>query len=79
MSTLAKVFAILIGLAILLPGLCFVAFGVLFAWARLTRQDDPYGLTEMAPWQLLMGAGLTIAAILIFRQIGRRPPGPPPR
>lgn len=79
MSTFAKVALVILGLAILLPGLCFVFFGVWFAGGWLAAAPDMYGFYRMAPWQLLIGAVLTIVAILIFRRIGRQPPGPPSR
>ena len=73
MSTFAKVALVILGLAILLPGLCFVFFGVWLAGGWLAAAPDMYGFYRMAPWQLL------IVAILIFRRIGRQPPGPPSR
>lgn len=71
MSTLAKVILILIGICLLLPGLCFLTFGVWFAGGWLAAAPDMYGFYRMAPWQLLIGAVLTLIAILIFRRIGK--------
>lgn len=71
MSTLAKVALVFLGLALLLPGLCFLFFGVWFAGGWLSAAPDMYGFYRMAPWQLLIGTALTVAAIFVFWRLAR--------
>lgn len=66
MSTLAKFALFVLGLALLLPGLCFLFFGGWFAVGWLSTGPDMYGFYRMIPWQLLIGIGLTFAAIFVF-------------
>lgn len=69
MSTFAKLALALLGLALLLPGLCFLFFGGWFAMGWLSTGPDMYGFYRMIPWQLLIGTALTVAAIFIFRHL----------
>ncbi len=71
MSTFGKITFVILGLALLLPGLCFIGFGLFFGLAKLQGENDMYGFLSWAPYQLLIGAVLTILAILIFRRIGK--------
>lgn len=75
MSTSGKILAAFLGLLVLLPGLCFLAFGVMFAFTK----PDHYGFTRLAPQQFVIGAVLTVVAILIFRYIGKHGGKPPPK
>lgn len=72
MSTFAKAALALLGLALLLPGLCFIVVGGSFAMAWFAKGLDMYGFYRMAPWQLLIGTALTLAAIFVFKRLADR-------
>lgn len=65
----AKIALVGLGLALLLPGLCFLFFGGWFTIGWLATGPDMYGFYRMIPWQLLIGTGLTAAAIFIFNRL----------
>jgi len=72
MSTLAKIALVFLGLALLLPGLCFLFFGGVFVMAWFAKGLDMYGFYRLAPWQLLIGAALTLAAFFVFKRLADR-------
>ena len=69
MKTLRIVLLVLAGLIVLLPGLCFVGFGLLFGAEMLSGAGGNYGFGQMAPFQLIIGGLLTWAAIAIFMRL----------
>lgn len=64
MALWLKVLLVLIGILILLPGLCFFAFGLVFAGSL------PASASIVLVW-FGIGALLTLGAVGIFRQIGK--------
>ncbi len=71
MSTLAKPALVLLGVALLLPGPCFLFFGGWFTIGWLTTGPEMFRLYWMIPWQLLTGTALTVAAIFVFWRLAR--------
>ena len=71
MSTFGKIFAAFLGLLVLLPGLCFLAFGIWWAGGWLSEAPDMYGFHRVAPTLLVVGAVLTAVAILIFLYLSK--------
>ena len=71
MSTFGKILAAFLGLLVLLPGLCFLAFGIWWAGGWLSAAPDMYGFYRLAPIQLVVGAVLTVVAVLIFRHLAK--------
>lgn len=64
MGNIGKLVLGFLGLCILLPGLCFFAFGILFLG------NLPASVPLVLVW-FGIGALLTWAAVAIFRQIGK--------
>ena len=72
MNTVLKVFAVLLGLCLLLPGLCTLFFGGSFALTALSGSRDTYGFGNLAiPW-LAVGGLLSWAGIMVFIWTFRR-------
>lgn len=69
MKTLRMVLLVLAGLIVLLPGLCFLGFGLMFGADMLSGNQDSYGLLQLAPFQLVIGGLFTWAAIAIFMRL----------
>lgn len=62
------------GLALLLPGLCFLGFGLYFAGGSiLSGMRDAYGLIPISLIQLGIGGLLTWGAVAVFSAIGKQP------
>lgn len=62
------------GLALLLPGLCFLGFGLYFAGGSiLSGMRDTYGLIPISLIQLGIGGLLTWGAVAVFSAIGKQP------
>ena len=62
------------GIAMLLPGLCFLGFGLYFAGGSLlSGVRDIYGLLPISLVQLVIGGLLTWGAVAVFSAIGKQP------
>jgi hypothetical protein len=66
MNIVLKVFAVLLGLCILLPGLCTLYFGGGFALSALSGSRDMYGFSGLAIPLLLIGGLVTWFGIMIL-------------
>jgi Ni/Fe-hydrogenase subunit HybB-like protein len=71
-NTFLKVLAALIGLCVLLPGLCTLLFGGGFALSALSGSRDQYGFSGLAIPLLIVGALVTWFGIMIFIWTFRR-------
>lgn len=69
MKTLRILLLIVAGLIVLLPGLCFLGFGLMFGIDALGGAGNSYGLLQLAPVQLVIGGLLTWGAVAIFMQL----------
>jgi hypothetical protein len=63
---LLKIFGALLGLLMLLPGLCTLLFGGGFAISAFSGSRDTYGLSGLAIPLLVVGALLTWFGIMIL-------------
>jgi 4-hydroxybenzoate polyprenyltransferase len=62
------------GLALLLPGLCFLGFGLYFVGGTiLSGTRDIYGFIPISLIQLVIGGLLTWGAVAVFSAIGKQP------
>jgi hypothetical protein len=67
-----KVFAVLLALCMILPGLCTLFFGGSFALSALSGSQEMYGFSNLAiPW-LLIGGLVTWFGIMILIWTFRR-------
>lgn len=61
------------GIALLLPGLCFLGFGLYFAGGSLlSGVRDIYGVLPISLIQLVIGGLLTWGAVAVFSAIGKQ-------
>jgi len=72
MNTVLRILAVLLGLCVLLPGLCTLFFGGAFSLEALSNGRDMYGFTDLALPLLLVGALITWLGIMIFIWTFRR-------
>lgn len=73
MNTVLKVFAVLLALCMILPGLCTVLFGGYFSLSFMsTGGHDTYGLGSTGIAMLLIGALVTWFGIMILIWTFRR-------
>ncbi len=61
---MGRIFAVIVGLILLLPGLCTLVFGVNFLSSSYTR--------AMAPLWFIVGGGVTAAGIAVLVAASRR-------
>ena len=72
--TLGILLLLFSGIALLLPGLCFLGFGLYFAGGSLlSGVRDIYGVLPISLIQLVIGGLLTWGAVAVFSAIGKQP------
>ena len=77
MNTFIRIIVALCGIALLLPGLCTVFFGGMFALNGLSAHDM-YGLGALSiPW-LIVGGLLVWGGWLVIAAAAKRPKVPTP-
>lgn len=72
MNMVLKVFAVLLSICMILPGLCSLFFGGGFALSELSGSRDMYGFSSMALPLLLVGGFATWFGIMILIWTFRR-------